>query len=173
MVTLDVPQPENFGNYLLKSEGFNTIVLPDVVSLAPQTIGAKLLVLVFVLITCFVIVRCYKAWKRNAYRRTALFQLKHINDESLNGQLNYILKQTAISAFPKRARGALYGEAWRQFLNQTMNSNKAKFTAEMIQFLEREQYAGVMLNPGDIEIRQECRSMAIQWVKHHREEKSS
>lgn len=172
MVTLDVPLPENFGNYLLTFEGFKKIVLPEVVSLAPQTIAAKVLVLCLALIVVYCVYRYYKRWMRNAYRRAALHQLKS-SDGSASCQINKILKQATIVAFPLRARGALYGDDWLQFLNQTMNTAKGKFTPEMIQLLEREQYSGIELYSGDEMLQKECRLVAIQWMKHHREEKAS
>lgn len=76
------------------------------------------------------IIGVYLTWQRyraNAYRRLAQQQLAGIEAQyerdgdsaHVAGQLNALLKSTALRCYPRQDVAALNGERWREFLNET------------------------------------------------------
>lgn len=79
----------------------------------------------------------WRRYRRNAYRRQALLQLKTIHQRYLEQQdepacisaVNALLKSVAIKAYPRRDVAAISGEAWLDFLNAGLNKGQQFETA--------------------------------------------
>lgn len=72
----------------------------------------------------------WRHYRRNAYRRQALLQLKAIRAHYLQDRderacitaTNTLLKSVAIKAYPRRDVAAISGEPWLEFLNAGLGS---------------------------------------------------
>lgn len=109
-----------FGNYLL--HGIEEVHLPDAVEWWPQTVGWGVLGLFLLLALAYYLVLQAKLWWRNRYRREAIARLTAIEGSATNWQaivreLPFLLKTTALQAFPRRAVAQLSGQAWLDFLD--------------------------------------------------------
>jgi len=110
----------SFGNYLL--HGIEEVHLPEPVSWWPQTPGWNLLGLLLLLALSYRIYLGGKVWWRNRYRRQALRQLallgRRTNEwQQVVCQLPFLLKATALQAFPRSDVARLSGSHWLAFLD--------------------------------------------------------
>jgi len=109
-----------FGNYIL--HGIEEVHLPEPISWWPQTIGWKLLVLLLLLLLSYRVVIQTKLWWHNRYRRVALKRLSEL-ESSASGwqyvvrQLPFLLKTTALLAYPRVDVAQLSGKPWLRFLD--------------------------------------------------------
>ncbi len=115
------PLPDIFGNYALGRD-FAEVVAPDPVSWLPQTPGWQLL---GVLLAGWVAYRAWRGlrrWYRNRYRREAAARLQQLAARAdaplLAGEINRLLKLTALAAFPREQVAGLHGHEWVAFLNR-------------------------------------------------------
>lgn len=109
-----------FGNYIL--HGIEEVHLPESVSWWPQTIGWKLLGILLLLLLSYRAICWVQHWWRNRYRREALKQLSALEAsahewQSVVRQLPFLLKTTALQAYPRNEVAQLSGQAWLRFLD--------------------------------------------------------
>ena len=122
-----------FGKFLataffLQQEESNEVAIdlqplyePDPVPFSFETIGWKVLLVLLLIGVLFVVIKQYKLYKKNAYRREALQQLnnfsiqKNENFETINN-INILLKKVAIIAFGREEVATLTGNNWLLFL---------------------------------------------------------
>jgi hypothetical protein len=112
------PLPDAFGNYALV--GFHDIVAPAAISWLPQTPGWWLVAATFGVLLARWTGRKLRHWYRNRYRGEALRRLQSIEDiadECFIGELNKLLKITALTAYSRPEVARLTGSAWVEFLN--------------------------------------------------------
>jgi len=112
---VNIENSKQFGNYLI--HGIDEIRLPEPVSLWPSTPGWQLLGL---LIAGFVVYRAYRSvqrWWRNRYRREALRRLSGLAPGAQLQSLPFLLKATALHAYPREQLASLSGEPWLSFLD--------------------------------------------------------
>ncbi len=95
------------------------------------------------------------AWRRNAYRRTALAELETADPS----HFSEILKRTALTAWPREQVAALSGPAWRAFLDRTGRTRA--FTAGAGRDLDTLTFGG----EGDVDA---VREAARHWLRRHR-----
>jgi len=115
----------NSENPLAELKGLH---LPESVSSLPLAPGWWVL-LIFILLVSFWLIKAGLARvRKNAYRRTALVQLKEIyrqqkilkNDRLLLHGINKLLKTIAIAQYPEKQCNPLYGNDWALFLRQAV-----------------------------------------------------
>ncbi len=132
--------------------------------------------LIVLLITAIIVLGYIlrKRYKRNAYRRLALLQLKEINTALEAGEpdndpihtavtaTNALLKAVALRVFPRHDIAALSGRAWLDFLNGTAGTKTgaATFPAEFAN-------AAYQRENVDLDM-QQISAAARHWIKAHR-----
>lgn len=100
--------------------------LPATVSMFPETIGWKVLLVIFIITFAYFLYKKIDKWKKNRYRRDAIKQLNELSSQSkveVLQQLNRILKETASTAFGEKQVARLYGNDWLAFLDNTSANN--------------------------------------------------
>ncbi|MEM7434787.1 MAG: DUF4381 domain-containing protein [Myxococcota bacterium] len=104
--------------------GWEEIVVPEPVSMTPQTIGWAALGIALALVVVWAAVRAVRIVRRNRYRRAALRELKAIRraPETHAVQVPALLKRTALGAFGRTQVASLSGAAWVAFLERTCPS---------------------------------------------------
>lgn len=107
------------------------IVTPAPVSWLPPAPGWYALGLALGLLSAWILLKNYVKWKKNRYRRQALFELarfeKGLSDNNSRGQtlsqLPQLVKRTAIAAYGREPVAALAGAEWLLFLDKTGSTN--------------------------------------------------
>ena len=106
-------------------ELMHDLVVPDSVSRMPEGPGWWILFGWLALVTAIVVRALVARHQRNRYRREAIAVLDRIaasaDDDPAGAaaDIAVLLKQTALAAYPREDVGALYGEGWAQFLNES------------------------------------------------------
>ncbi len=113
---MNIENSDQFGNYLI--HGIDEIVLPEAVSLWPSTPGWKLLALALMAYASLKLVRFVRRWWHDRYRRAALSRLAGLAPGQQLAELPFLLKATALHAYPRTQVAALSGERWLEFLDQ-------------------------------------------------------
>ncbi|MBV8884718.1 MAG: DUF4381 domain-containing protein [Chroococcidiopsidaceae cyanobacterium CP_BM_RX_35] len=111
------------GNVLLN--GLHEIELPEPPSYRPQTLGWLILLLIGLVAIVVWGYRQYRQWQANRYRRDALKRLIEIEQAIATSeprshalaQIPVLIKQSALSAFPRETVAQLSGESWLNFLD--------------------------------------------------------
>lgn len=101
------------------------IHLPPPVSIWPPAPGWWVLAALLLVALIVAIGLTLRWWRARAYRRAALLALRelhvqwqqHRDDRQLQSDVNRLLKQVALAAFPRTQVAALYGSDWLQFLD--------------------------------------------------------
>lgn len=96
-------------------ENLNDIVVPEPVSLVPQSVGWIILAVVIMAVLATWAVLAWRRYRRNAYRREALAQ---VESTPLNA-LPALVKRVALAAAPRAQVAALTGDDWLAFLDRT------------------------------------------------------
>ena len=129
---------------------------PSPVSWWPLAPGWWVVLGLLALITGWVVVRTWRHWRANAYRRAALRELQSANDVS---QIAEILKRAALVAYPRSDVAALTGPAWIDWLAA---AQKQPVPAEVADALTR----GVFDHTRPMNLN-ELRSFAADWIRQH------
>lgn len=113
------------------------ILEPDPVLFSFETVGWLILVVLLLIVFLIVLVKQFKLYKKNTYRREAIKRLIVIQSEDAQNhfqinQLNILLKQVAINTFGREKVATLYGKEWFEFLEST--SKNTKFTSYLAVF---------------------------------------
>lgn len=122
---IDKLSEPSFGNVLLN--GLHEIEIPEPPSYRPQTSGWLILLVAGLLAIALLSYRYYRQWQANRYRREALERLTAIENAIASteqrpdalAQLPVLIKQTALSAFPREEVAQLSGESWLRFLDRS------------------------------------------------------
>ena len=109
-------------------EKLHEIVLPEPVSWMPQTIGWYVVFGLVLLLAGRWIYSRFRRFRANRYRRLALAELAHIEQELQRpekraeglAKIPVLLKWTALSGFKRSEVASLNGEQWLAFLDKTM-----------------------------------------------------
>ena len=161
------PLPDAFGNYALI--GFHDIVAPPGINWLPQTPGWWLVAAIIGVLLARWLGRKLKHWYRNRYRGEALRRLQtiaDITDERFIGELNKLLKITALAAYSRPEVARLTGPAWVEFLNTRCDTRfDTGFDKEQAMALATGSYVPQTLS-------QPARDALLQasrrWILHHR-----
>jgi hypothetical protein len=142
---------------------------PMAISWWPPAPGWWLLAILLLLAIAVGIYLLWRHYKANAYRRLAQQQLtlvvlqyeQHGDSARLAGELNGLLKSTALRCYPRRNIASLSGDAWRDFLNETVS------TATTPLFSQNFDQAIYSATPEANEVEQ-LLGAARTWIAKHR-----
>jgi hypothetical protein len=150
-------------------QNLNDIVLPPPVGWWPPAPGWYLLAMLLLVVLIFGLVRYWRRWQGDAYRRQALAELASLRLQGPEPgwqQLPGLLKRTALAAWSREEVAGLTGPEWHGFLDQTAGIENFRGGAGAT--LDRLAYAGSSVSmPGDPELA-ELLSAAETWLKKHR-----
>ncbi len=159
------PLPEIFGNYAL-GEGFAEVVPPEAVSWLPRTAGWQLLGGVLAVLLLYRGWRGLRRWYRNRYRREAAARLQRLAGQPDTplpaGEVNKLLKLTALAAFPREEVAGLYGPAWIDWLNRQCAA--PAFAGEQAELLAEGTYRAVTVEGAT---RRRLLETSLTWVREH------
>lgn len=156
----DLPQPP--GSYILSE--LHDVTVPPSVSWYPQTIGWKILAVIFVLALVYMAYRILSKWWINRYRKEALDMISQINpsDREMPKTLFSILKIVLIHIDSRNAR--LFDGAFLSKLDE-LEPKKQAFNDEVSTL-----WLKSIVNP-NIELTYQQRVLLIEkanfWVKEH------
>ena len=142
--------------------------LPDAINAWPPAPGWWILATIIIALLCGAIYLLNRWLQQNRYRRQAVTQLELLADSPLDKpreylqQLNQLLKQTAITAYPNDDVAGLTGKAWLLFLDSRVNSQG--FSQGPGQALAAGPYATEI---PELQ-RPALQALAQQWIKQHR-----
>jgi len=158
------PLPEVFGNYALGD--FVEVVSPVGVSWWPQTVGWFWLGAGLLAYLGLRLWRVLRRWYRNRYRREAIARLQALPTaaapDKLVGEINRLLKLTALAAFPREQVARLSGTDWVQFLNAQCPT--ATFSPQQGRLLAEGPYSGAELEAGKAS---QLLVACVDWVRNH------
>jgi Ca-activated chloride channel family protein len=131
---------------------------PAQISLVPQTLGWPVLAVLVTGLVVFAVLRIARHRRAEAYRKAALAALDAAGPDPES--VARILRQTALTAFPRKDVAGLYGEGWLAFLDATCDG--VAFRSDAGQPLVTAPYnAQAELPEGTLrQIR--------RWISHHR-----
>ena len=140
-------------------EGLNDIVVPEPVSLVPQTAGWIVLGVVIIAALTAWAAFAWRRYRRNAYRREALDLL----DTTPPQELPALVKRVALAATPRTEVASLTGDPWLEFLDRTYGgngfSNGPGRALATLSFAAAAPDAGV---PGELH------DLVALWIRKHR-----
>lgn len=158
--------PASFGNYAL-GDGFHEVVAPAAVSWLPQTSGWGWLAVVLLLFAAHRGNRRLRTWYANRYRREASARLRAMHHVDAGpawlGELNQLLKLTALAAFPRPQVAGLSGEDWVAFLNA--QCTEPPFSEQHVALLASGPY---LLQVPEQSVRHSLLAASQRWVETHR-----
>jgi Domain of unknown function (DUF4381) len=113
-------------------ENLQDVVLPVAVSWWPPAPGWYLLATVVLGLLGWLATRAWRTYRRDAYRRTALAELRRLRARlgqqpqrsSLAGDLGALLRRTALARAPRETVAGLSGSAWQEFLNHALPASQ-------------------------------------------------
>jgi cbb3-type cytochrome oxidase subunit 3 len=155
-------------------EKLHEILLPEPVSWMPQTIGWYVVFGLVLLVVGWWVYRSLRRFQKNRYRRLALAELAVIERELQQperrgkalAEIPFLLKWTALAAFPRIDVAGLSGERWLAFLDKTMGG---KGFTEGVGCLLPELAYGLALRIADIsdETIYKLLHLVRRWIKMH------
>ena len=158
------PLPDAFGNYALGD--FVEVVSPPAISWLPQTTAWGWLAAVLLIYGLIRAWRRLRHWYHNRYRREAaarLEQMAHENQSgALLGEVNQLLKRSALAAYSREQVASLSGEQWANFLNR--QCAEGPFSPEQCRLLALGVYTGQTL---DASSGQALLIASLRWVREH------
>lgn len=137
------------------------IVVPEPVSMQPQTNGWWVVLGWIAAVIALLAVKVVQHRRRNKYRREALAKLRQIDTGTSGaaGDIASIVKRTALVAYPRPDVASLYGTAWVEFLVTSAN-NDSRVERGAAQIAAAPYQPGIDAN--------EIIKPAKRWVKVHR-----
>lgn len=114
----------------MNETGVNTSALgqliePDPVRYSFNTPGWHAVLILMLIIILLIAFFQYRKYRKNAYRREALWKLEEIENsgKSLVYSINLLLKTVAIQLFGRRTVADLHGPSWFSFLSSKLDKN--------------------------------------------------
>lgn len=158
--------PASFGNYVL-GDAFHEVVAPAAISWLPQTAGWWWLAVILLLFAAHRGSRRLRTWYANRYRREASARLRAMRHAAVGqdwlGELNRLLKLTALAAFPRPQVAGLSGADWVAFLNA--QCAEPPFSNQHTALLALGPYT--LQIPGH-NARDSLLAASLRWVETHR-----
>lgn len=137
-------------------DNLRELVEPVPVSWWPPAPGWWVLLAVFVVALGGVAVNAWLHWRRNAYRRAALAELRQAKTPA---EIDSILKRTALSVWPRSEVAPLSGEPWCDWLTATGGKAPSAAVAELLTY--------GLYRPGSAPAVEEFRTFAARWIERH------
>jgi len=148
--------------------GLKELPLPEPVSYFPQTAGWAVVAVVILALAGWFAWRRWQAWKKDAYRRDGVVQLSRMTDRSgdISG-LPFLIRKSALAAFPRADVASLRGADWTAWLNET--AGRSVFKPEDSQIFDDLVYqAGDAYNRLDENTRRHLLDASLYWMRKHR-----
>lgn len=154
-------------------QNLNDIVMPATVGWWPLAAGWYFLSGLLLIGLAWFGYRLLQRWMRNGYRRTALSELKLLEnridkpeerDAGLR-QLPILLKRTALSVYPRYEVASLTGADWHQFLNSKLK--QPLFTESMGKILDKAAYSAGSLEDIDQHAATSLLDVSRLWLQQH------
>lgn len=140
-------------------ESLNDIVVPDPVSLLPQTVGwIVLCVFLFAALAAWAVF-AWRRYRKNAYRREALALI----DSTPLTELPALVKRVALATAPRTDVAALTGDAWLAYLDRTYGGDG--FTNGPGRLMATVSFEPA---PEELRVATDLRSLAALWIRKHR-----
>jgi len=145
--------------------------LPESVSSLPLAPGWWVLLIFISLVLFWSIKAGLARVQKNAYRRTALVQLKEIyrqqqklkNDRLLLCDINKLLKTIAIAQYPEKQCNPLYGNDWALFLRQAVKPSRS-LNCESFLLLAKSYEGQVSINAQQLSALYHTTQL---WIRQH------
>ena len=161
-------------------QNLHTIVLPPEVGLLPPAPGWYLLTLIGVLFCSFTFYKLLQKKKKKLYRRKALEQLNILKSslhtaahadpkkEQLLRQLPMLVKNTALTVFPRTEVADLHGNLWLEFLDSSLDTDANNFEKGAGKILPQLSFGTPeqLLAIQTVEINQLI-ALIEHWIKNH------
>ena len=141
---------------------------PGMIETWPPAPGWWLLAALAVAALTALIVRAFRHWRANRYRREAIKELNalltdwqsHHDDLVYLTSLQQLLKRVALTRFPRDDVASLTGEAWVQFLDRSSGSHDFSM-GEMELLIDGSYRPDVAVNVESMQF------FALQWIRQH------
>ncbi len=131
---------------------------PEAVPFTFETVGWKVLGVILLVTVIIFSIEAIKKYIKNKYRREALSQLNNANAFE---DILIILKQVAIHAYGRKKVGALFGEKWFSFLDDTgKNVDFSKHKTEILK-------AAYQNTESQNQVTTSLKSNAKKWIESH------
>lgn len=156
-------------------QGLHDVVLPEPVSMIPQTVGWVVLGVAVVLALLWIAWVALRRYRANAYRRAALAELDRLEGAlAASGEraraltaLPVLVKRTALACRPRVEVAGLAEGEWLGYLDRTLGGTD--FTAGPGRLLPRLAYA----SPARLEKIERAEVEALtkllrRWIRRHR-----
>ena len=134
------------------------IVQPPPVSWWPLAPGWYVLGAIVACGIAWLLLRQWRKWQANAYRRAALRQLQSTDTSAAIAEL---LRRTALSVWPRASVATLTGSRWADWLTETS-------TDEMTAQVRSEIVSGIYQDSDETNDITALREYASNWISHHR-----
>lgn len=146
-----------------------SIIEPDPIPFTMDSIGWKILFILLFISILFFVLKKYKEYKKNTYRRDAIDEINSIiSDSDLNVSIKiektlFILKQTALISYSRIKTASLKGESWLVFLDDTSKYNGFKQYNTLV---TNAVYKNVV-EEGDKNKVNSFLELSKNWIKNH------
>jgi hypothetical protein len=125
----------------------------------PHTLGWYVLFTLVALLLLQLVVRMFRCWFKDHYRRKAIEELATATPD----QFSALLKRTALCVWPRAKVASLSGDAWISFLNKTTKRNL--FHNAPGNRIEEISLRNKLVSAED---EQTLRTLAAEWIRRHR-----
>ena len=145
-------------------QDINSIIEPAEVSYWPLQPGWYLVFGILLLGILILIIKSYRIWLRQVYKREAISQVSSLeNDQNFFFQLNIILKSVAIQTKGRDKVAYLSGKEWCDFLVQSKRGNA--FSTEVLRGFEHSNY--IKKDDGfEDKLIEEAKKESQKWIKY-------
>ena len=134
------------------------VELPPV-SWWPLALGWWIVIIALGIIAMAAVLRAWKRWNTNAYRRAALQELESV---STVAAIEDILKRTALCAYPRTQIASLSGSKWCQWLGETGGAS--------VPLSVRRSLTQDIFKDRNSANTAETMAYATMWITHHKPE---
>jgi len=138
-------------------QNLRDIAEPAPVPWWPPAVGWWILSVILAAFAIWLAFRAWRRWQANAYRRAAL---KELQSATTLVEIAEILKRAALCAFPRTEVASLSGDAWSDWLRQTVDQELPVPVAETL--------AHGVFNGTNSNNRANVASFVASWIRHHR-----
>jgi len=143
---------------ILSLDGMQDIVLPSPVEWWPLAPGWWALSAIAFVVSILLALAMVRHWRRNAYRRAALRELRQAADIATVATL---LKRTALAVYPRETVASLSGERWLHWLDASASEPIPKEVRPLLLAASYQDWRTT-------EAPDALRGFARQWIMEHR-----
>lgn len=145
------------------------ILEPTPVVFSFDAIGWKILLVLLVLMSTYLLYKYYLYYKKNQYRRDAVTRITEIQINSncsiieVVKQTMFQIKLTALKTFGRNKVASLEGEKWIHFLNESgKNTNFYVYQEEILNAIYKNE-----LKENNNFNKEDFLKTSIKWIKNH------